>query len=635
MKKIQWFSLFLVCCLLLCGMALAQETTFAYEHDPRENPNAMKDIVENPFAVYGFSPNPDSVRLGEYADLIDWTNPEQVAAARAQRQAYHDSMSELYRMIEDMLLETKPVEEIARAVSRRRNELRIEASQNDPVELERLKKSNLATYGNEEGPTPDQLFEKYGSWQTVLEKALGTNAGMDACLGFYDEYFEMYDLEEPVQAAQEAVTPAQEAEAPAQEAEAPVEAENAYTLDKVVVLSRHNIRSPMSGSGSVLAEITPHEWFQWTSKPSELSLRGAVLETMMGQYFRLWLEKEGFFPENYRPEEGAVRFYANAKQRTLATARYFSAGLLPVAAVPIESHAEYDTMDPTFEPSIHFATEAYVEDVLEGLSAQGGEQGLNGLFADLDKAVALLRDTAEVEKSEAYQSGKYGDLLTGETTLTLVQGKEPRLKGPVGTAVSVADAMTLQYYEEADERKAAFGHDLSQEDWRLIHSIVDRYTDVLFGYPLVSVNAANPLLREIRSELSAEGRRFTFLCGHDSNVASVLAALNCEDYLLPEAVEQRTPIGVKLVFGRWLNEQGEAFWQIHLVYQSTRQLREMTPLTLENPPMVYPLRFADVPLNADGMATEEDVLAMLDRAIEAYEELQEKYGEEEELDQAA
>ena len=30
-----------------------------------------------------------------------------------------------------------------------------------------------------------------------------------------------------------------------------------YTLDKVVVLSRHNIRSPMSGSGSLLSDITP------------------------------------------------------------------------------------------------------------------------------------------------------------------------------------------------------------------------------------------------------------------------------------------------------------------------------------------------------------------------------------------
>ena len=88
-----------------------------------------------------------------------------------------------------------------------------------------------------------------------------------------------------------------------QETEAP-DAE--YTLDKVVILSRHNIRSPMSEKGSLVDELTPHEWFRWTSNPSELSLRGAMLETTMGQYFRLWLEKEGLFPENYIPEEGAV-----------------------------------------------------------------------------------------------------------------------------------------------------------------------------------------------------------------------------------------------------------------------------------------------------------------------------------------
>ena len=167
---------------------------FAYEHDPRLNPKAMKDIVENPDAVYGFSPSPDSTRLGEFADAIDWTDPEQVAEARATRQAYHDSLSGLYRMIEAMLTEAKPVEEIARAVSQRRNELRIEAAQDDPEELEILKKSNLETYGNENGPTAEWLYEKYGSWQTVMEKALGTNVGMDVCLGFYDELYELYDI---------------------------------------------------------------------------------------------------------------------------------------------------------------------------------------------------------------------------------------------------------------------------------------------------------------------------------------------------------------------------------------------------------------------------------------------------------
>ena len=168
---------------------------FTYVHDPRDNPEAMKDIVVNPDAVYGFSPSPDSTRLKDFVNAIDWTDPKQVAEARAQRQAYHDSMSELYRMIEEMLGQGKDVETIARAVSQRRNELRLEAYKDDPKGLALTKKSNLETYGNELGPTADSLYEKYGSWQKVLEKALGTNPGMDACLGFYDEYYDLYDIE--------------------------------------------------------------------------------------------------------------------------------------------------------------------------------------------------------------------------------------------------------------------------------------------------------------------------------------------------------------------------------------------------------------------------------------------------------
>ena len=186
--------------LLLCCTAAWGESTdsgpFAYEHDPRENPTAMRDIVENPAAVYGFSPSPaEESTLKEFADAIDWTDPEQVAAARAQRQAYHESMEELYRMIIAMTNENQEIETIARAVSRRRNELRLEAYADDPEGLAAVKKRNLNTYGNELGPSQDALYEQYGSWEMVLIKALGTNPGMDACLGFYDEYFYLYDLE--------------------------------------------------------------------------------------------------------------------------------------------------------------------------------------------------------------------------------------------------------------------------------------------------------------------------------------------------------------------------------------------------------------------------------------------------------
>lgn len=43
--------------------------------------------------------------------------------------------------------------------------------------------------------------------------------------------------------------------------------------------------------------VTPYEWFKWTSPGSQLSLRGGVLETEMGQFFRKWLVGEGLLPD--------------------------------------------------------------------------------------------------------------------------------------------------------------------------------------------------------------------------------------------------------------------------------------------------------------------------------------------------
>ena len=421
---------------------------------------------------------------------------------------------------------------------------------------------------------------------------------------------------------------------PAQETETEGAVSSPYKLDKMVVLSRHNIRSPLSGSGSLLGDITPHEWFKWTSNPSELSQRGAILETQMGQYFRQWLEKEGLFPENYRPEDDSVRFYANSKQRTLATAHYFSAGLLPVGNVLIESRGDYDTMDSVFNPALTILSEDYAKAVEEQMADRHGADSLDGIREGLKDAITLLMDVTDMEKSAAYQSGTSGNLLKDGTTLQLEIGKEPAMTGPIKTATSVADARTFQFYEMADERAAAFGHDLTIEDWRKLHTIVDTYTDMLFATPLLAVDIANPLLVEIRNEIQADGRKFSFLCGHDSNLASVLSALGVEEYLLPNTVEQHTPIGAKLVLSRWLDKNDEAYWSVELVYQNTDQLRGMTPLSMDNPPERYALDFKGIEKNADGLIAESDLLALFDNAINAKEALEEQYGEEA-LDDAA
>jgi len=315
-----------------------------------------------------------------------------------------------------------------------------------------------------------------------------------------------------------------------------------------------------------------------------------------------------------------VRFYANAKQRTLATARYFSAGLLPVSAVPIESHAEYDTMDPTFSPVLTFLSDSYKKAALAQIAKTKG-------VTEMRAAIEKLMDVADMDKSEAYQSGRFGDLLKDQTIISLELGKEPGMTGPIKTATSVADALTFQYYEMADDKAAAFGHDLSRKDWLQLHSIVDTYTGMLFESPLVAVNVAHPLLQEILSEMTADGRKFSFLCGHDSNVASVLAAMDVEDYTLPDTVEPETPIGVKLVFETWAGRDGKSYAKVRLVYQSTEQLRGITPLSLEKPPVSFELNFPDMERNADGYYKLDDVLECLQTAVDAYDGLQETYGD--------
>ncbi len=393
-----------------------------------------------------------------------------------------------------------------------------------------------------------------------------------------------------------------------------------YTLEKVVVLSRHNIRSPLSGSGSVLGDITPHEWFAWSSKPSELSTRGGVLETQMGQYFRKWLEQEGLFPENYIPEDGAVRFYANSMQRTIATAQYFSSGILPVANVEIEHHEQLNKMDPVFHPQLTFASESYCS-----AAAAQVDTLYRQAVLELEDNFALLADVIDMGSSEAYRSGAVGALRTDDTQLVLKENAEPGVTGSLKTACSVSDALVLQFYEESDPLRAGFGNSLSLREWKEISEIKDVYGDVLFTAPLIAVNVAHPLLCEIRSELSTDSRKFSFLCGHDSNVGSILAALDAEDYILPGTIEAKTPIGCKLVFSLWRAANGTQMCSVDLVYQTTRQLHEMPLLDSLTPPAVHPVALRGMARSDDGLYRAEDLMERLDDSIAEFDAIRQEF----------
>lgn len=396
-----------------------------------------------------------------------------------------------------------------------------------------------------------------------------------------------------------------------------------YQLEQVIVLSRHNIRSPMAGKGSYLDSFTPYDWFEWTSGAAELSLRGGVLETEMGQFFRKWLVSEGLIEENYHPQGNEVRIYANSKQRTIATAKYFTAGLFPTANIDVEYHVKFDTMDPVFTPQLTFISEEYIKDATEEVFRLYKDK-IEGLKDNYE----LLEDVLEIQDSAYAKENNFQGFNTDDTELLLKPGEEPVVSGSLKTATGITDALVLQYYEESDAKKAAFGKELSNEQWAQISEIKDVYGDVLFTAPLIATNVAYPLLKEIKSEMDASGeRRFTFLCGHDSNVGSVLAALGAENYDLPNAIEKKTPIGCKLVFSKWKSASGREYWSIDFVYQNVEQLRTQPILGLENTPEVYHISIKGLKQNKDGLYKDKKVRKLFNKLLNEYDVLYTKYAD--------
>ena len=207
---------------------------------------------------------------------------------------------------------------------------------------------------------------------------------------------------------------------------------------------------------------------------------------------------------------------------------------------------------------------------------------------------------------------------TDDLGIRLEENREPAMTGGLKMATSASDALVLQYYEEPDERKAAFGHDLSREEWERISEVKEWYGDVLFTAPVVAANVAHPLLETILSEMEAEGRKFSFLCGHDSNIGSVLAALEAEDYSVPNSLEKKTPIGCKLVFCLWKGKDGVEYAEPFLVYETPEQLRTMPLLGSNEAPMAFPIVLKGLKANREGLYLLSDVKDRFRKAIDAY-----------------
>ncbi|MFG3407752.1 hypothetical protein [Streptomyces sp. NPDC048142] len=116
--------------------------------------------------------------------LIRSETPQEREVARDQRMRYHDLLEDMERTECAMRAEGRSEEDIARTLVQMRNDAKdVVRAGMTPEQVAELEARNQKKYGNPLGPTADQLYLKYGSWEKVSDAATRSSAAVDRELG--------------------------------------------------------------------------------------------------------------------------------------------------------------------------------------------------------------------------------------------------------------------------------------------------------------------------------------------------------------------------------------------------------------------------------------------------------------------
>ena len=412
-------------------------------------------------------------------------------------------------------------------------------------------------------------------------------------------------------------------------------AQDSLRLEKIVVISRHGLRAPLPKHYDTLGLLTgdsiPWEiWKRQGVNGGELTPKGVELENYFGKYFRLWFSSIGFqlhADESY--------FGASSKQRTVATANSFAAGLMPHMTVPVHFRHSveggYDFLDVNYLPLLYdegpkegieffvdsFQMEARKE--IDSLKKVPSYDFLENVLRYDRSRRAIKKGHQHFDKNVDVQLQFY-EMKDGKNGKRL----EPKMLGDLNVANMPSDALILMYYEFPDSLRAFFKRDFSFDDMCKIASVKDQYGRNLFTAPIIAVNVSHCMLKNIYSEMNCNWHKFTFLCTHDSMIQSLLAALDVVRYSdsLRYTIDKDTPRGVKFLLEKWVNPTTcEQYIKARLLYQSTEQIQEMQVLDLKNPPKSCELSFTGlekVKCGKEEMYRYDDFMKHIEKTLDAY-----------------
>jgi 4-phytase / acid phosphatase len=362
-------------------------------------------------------------------------------------------------------------------------------------------------------------------------------------------------------------------------------------LKMVIIVTRHGVRSP-TGSKAQLKQYSSQPWPEWDVAPGNLTPQGARLMTIFGGWYRASLAQQGLLEPAGCADAVHVSFYSDSDQRTIETGKSIAAGMFPGCS-PHEQSEQHALGEGTPDPLFH------------SLSAGVGSP-------DHDRAAASIagrigHDPAAVTEAyrpqlEALQriltgNGPKPDKLLLDVPAKLDSGTGEHLaelKGPLFTASTITENFLLEYTNGLPMSQVGWG----RVDLETLKQLLDLHTaasDLTRRTPyLAQVQASNALAhildtlqqavtgKQVVGALGKPGDKVIVLTGHDTNLSNIAGTLNIN--WLIDGRRDDTPPGGALIFE--LRQLPDGNYQVSLDYtaQTLEQMRDVTPLTIENPP---------------------------------------------------
>ncbi len=372
----------------------------------------------------------------------------------------------------------------------------------------------------------------------------------------------------------------------------PLQAGSHYTLEKVVEISRHGVRPPSPDNRRAIEAGSAREWASWLSPDGDLTGHGYTAVWLKGLYESQRYRKLGLISRAC-PGNAEFYLYASPMQRTKMTAQALAEAAYPGCGITV--HAAKKT-DPLFVYPPGQATEAMAEtNRQEALTAMGG---------DLVAARQRLQPLIDTLKATVCQPDVPCPVFNEPWELSVWSNGTIGIKG-LDTLAAMAETLRLEWSENKPLSEVGFGKVSRAEEIAQLMPLLSFKYDYTNDLPAPAARGASRLMDQIAKALRGEKKnalpetRWLLVVAHDITISWLRTMLNFhwQQGLYPQG---NIPPGGSLVFERWRDDRQQRFIRVYFQSQSLDQLRQLTSLSQQNPPLLTEWHFKGCKTTAVG-----------------------------------